>query len=141
MVGGHVHVAHMSAWTTLEAVRQGKSRGVKVTCEVAPHHFTLTDALLAAPVPYDTDTKMNPPLREQRDLDAMLAGREVVDILGAVSMDVTTIDISSVPHLQLGDEVTLLGAGLDAQAMARAAGTIAYAVLCGINSRVSRVFV
>ena len=64
MVGGHVHVAHMSAWTTLEAVRQGKSRGVKVTCEVAPHHFTLTDALLAAPVPYDTDTKMNPPLRE-----------------------------------------------------------------------------
>ncbi|HUU35384.1 MAG TPA: dihydroorotase, partial [Vicinamibacterales bacterium] len=74
MVGGHVHVAHMSAWTTLEAVRQGKSRGVKVTCEVAPHHFTLTDALLGAPVPYDTDTKMNPPLREQRDLEAMLAG-------------------------------------------------------------------
>ena len=74
MVGGHIHVAHMSAWTTLEAVRQGKSRGVKVTCEVAPHHFTLTDALLAAPVPYDTDTKMNQPLREQRDVDAMLAG-------------------------------------------------------------------
>ena len=71
----------------------------------------------------------------------VLAGGQVVDILGAVSMDVTTIDISSVPHLQLGDEVTLLGAGLDAQAMARAAGTIAYAVLCGINSRVSRVFV
>lgn len=74
MVGGHVHVAHMSAWTTLEAVRQGKSRGVNVTCEVAPHHFTLTDALLAAPVPYDTDTKMNPPLREAKDRDAMLAG-------------------------------------------------------------------
>jgi dihydroorotase len=64
----------MSAWTTLEAVRQGKSRGVNVTCEVAPHHFTLTDALLAAPVPYDTDTKMNPPLREAKDRDAMLAG-------------------------------------------------------------------
>ena len=72
MVGGHVHVAHMSAWTTLEAVRQGKSRGVQVTCEVAPHHFTLTDELLAAPVPYDTDAKMNPPLREARDRDAML---------------------------------------------------------------------
>ena len=72
MVGGHVHVAHMSAWTTLEAVRQGKSRGVQVTCEVAPHHFTLTDELLAAPIPYDTDTKMNPPLREARDRDAML---------------------------------------------------------------------
>ena len=74
MTGGHVHIAHMSAWTTLEAVRQGKSRGVKVTCEVSPHHFTLTDDLLAAPMPYDTNTKMNPPLREARDRDAMLAG-------------------------------------------------------------------
>ncbi|MBM3780077.1 MAG: dihydroorotase [Acidobacteria bacterium] len=74
MTGGHVHIAHMSAWTTLEAVRQGKSRGVRVTAEVCPHHFTLTDDLLAAPVPYDTDTKMNPPLREARDRDAMLAG-------------------------------------------------------------------
>jgi dihydroorotase len=74
MTGGHVHVAHMSAWTTLEAVRQGKTRGVKVTCEVAPHHFTLTDDQLAEPVPYDTNTKMNPPLREARDREAMLAG-------------------------------------------------------------------
>lgn len=74
MTGGHVHIAHMSAWTTLEAVRQGKSRGVKVTCEVAPHHFTLTDELLAAPVPFDTNAKMNPPLREARDRDAMLDG-------------------------------------------------------------------
>jgi dihydroorotase len=74
MTGGHVHIAHMSAWTTLEAVRQGKSRGVGVTCEVSPHHFTLTDDMLAEPVPYDTNTKMNPPLREARDRDAMLAG-------------------------------------------------------------------
>jgi dihydroorotase len=74
MTGGHVHVAHMSAWTTLEAVRQGKARGVNVTCEVTPHHFTLTDDLLATPVAYDTNTKMNPPLREARDRDAMLAG-------------------------------------------------------------------
>jgi dihydroorotase len=74
MTGGHIHIAHMSAWTTLEAVRQGKSRGVKVTAEVCPHHFTLTDDLLASPVPYDTNTKMNPPLREARDRDAMLAG-------------------------------------------------------------------
>ena len=74
MTGGRVHVAHMSAWTTLEAVRQGKARGVQVTCEVAPHHFTLTDDVLAEPVPYDTNTKMNPPLREARDRDAMLAG-------------------------------------------------------------------
>ena len=74
MTGGHVHIAHMSAWTTIEAVRQGKRRGVKVTCEVCPHHFTLTDDLLAAPIAYDTNAKMNPPLREARDRDAMLAG-------------------------------------------------------------------
>jgi dihydroorotase len=74
MTGGHIHIAHMSAWTTLEAVRQGKSRGIKVTCEVTPHHFTLTDDQLVAPVAYDTNTKMNPPLREARDRDAMLAG-------------------------------------------------------------------
>jgi dihydroorotase len=74
MTGGHLHVAHMSAWTTLEAVRQGKARGVRVTCEVAPHHFTLTDERLADPIAYDTNAKMNPPLRENRDRDAMLAG-------------------------------------------------------------------
>lgn len=74
MTGGRVHIAHMSAWTTLEAVRQGKARGVHVTAEVAPHHFTLTDDALAEPLPYDTNTKMNPPLREARDRDAMLAG-------------------------------------------------------------------
>lgn len=74
MTGGRVHIAHMSAWTTLEAVRQGKSRGIAVTCEVAPHHFTLTDDLLADPIPFDTNAKMNPPLREARDRDAMLAG-------------------------------------------------------------------
>jgi dihydroorotase len=90
MTGGHVHIAHMSAWTTLEAVRQGKGRGVKVTCEVCPHHFTLTDELLAAPVPYDTNAKMNPPLREARDRDAMLAG--IVD----GSVDVIATDHA--PH-------------------------------------------
>jgi dihydroorotase len=45
-----------------------------VTCEVTPHHFVLTDEMLAAPVAYDTNTKMNPPLRETADRDAMLRG-------------------------------------------------------------------
>jgi dihydroorotase len=45
-----------------------------VTCEVAPHHFTLTDEALGSPIPYDTNTKMNPPLRETADRDAMLSG-------------------------------------------------------------------
>src|SRR5213596_738041 len=71
---GVVHIAHMSARQTLDAVRFGKSRGARVTCEVTPHHFVLTDDTLAQPVPYDTNAKMNPPLREAADRDAMLAG-------------------------------------------------------------------
>jgi dihydroorotase len=64
----------MSARASLRAVRKGKEAGVRVTCEVAPHHFTLTDEALAKPTPYDTNTKMNPPLREAADRDALLGG-------------------------------------------------------------------
>ena len=74
LTGSRVHIAHMSARASIRAVRQGKEAGVRVTCEVAPHHFTLTDEALGAPVPYDTNTKMNPPLREAADRDAMVAG-------------------------------------------------------------------
>jgi dihydroorotase len=70
----HVHIAHMSARQSLRAVRAGKDRGVRVTCEVAPHHFTLTDDSLDGPVKYDTNFKMNPPLRATEDRDAMLQG-------------------------------------------------------------------
>jgi dihydroorotase len=74
LTGGAVHVAHMSARQTLDAIRYGKSRNVRVTCEVTPHHFVLTDEMLGAPVPYDTNLKMNPPLRQTEDRDAMLDG-------------------------------------------------------------------
>jgi dihydroorotase len=71
---GAVHIAHMSARQTLDAVRYGKARGIRVTCEVTPHHFVLTDEMLRAPIAYDTNVKMNPPLRDAADRDAMLAG-------------------------------------------------------------------
>ena len=87
---GVVHIAHMSARQTLDAVRWGKSRGVRVTCEVTPHHFVLTDEMLGAPIPYDTNVKMNPPLRETADRDAMLAG------LADGSVDVIATDHA--PH-------------------------------------------
>jgi len=74
LAGAHVHIAHMSARQSLRAVRAGKDRGVRVTCEVAPHHFTLTDEWLDSPVKYDTNVKMNPPLRAAEDRDAMLEG-------------------------------------------------------------------
>ncbi len=90
LTGGRVHIAHMSASQTLDAVRYGKARGIHVTCEVTPHHFVLTDERLGAPVPYDTNTKMNPPLREAKDRDAMLQG--IVD----GSIDVIATDHA--PH-------------------------------------------
>src|SRR5438128_6920504 len=87
---GAVHIAHMSARQTLDAVRGGKARGVRVTCEVTPHHFVLTDEMLAAPIPYDTNAKMNPPLREAADRDALLQG------LADGSIDVIATDHA--PH-------------------------------------------
>src|SRR5438094_9595046 len=90
LTGGRVHIAHMSARQTLDAVRGGKARGVRVTCEVTPHHFVLTDETLAAPIPYDTNAKMNPPLREAADRDAMLQG------LADGSIDVIATDHA--PH-------------------------------------------
>ena len=74
LTGSAFHVAHMSARGSIRAVRKGKEAGVRVTCEVSPHHFTLTDESLASPIPYDTNAKMNPPLREAADRDAMLSG-------------------------------------------------------------------
>ena len=74
LTGAHVHIAHMSARESIRAVRAGKERGLRVTCEVAPHHFILTDDALQAPIEYDTNVKMNPPLRETADRDAMLDG-------------------------------------------------------------------
>src|SRR6185295_11585397 len=74
LTNGVVHIAHMSARQTLDAVRYGKARGAHVTCEVTPHHFVLTDEMLASPEPYDTNVKMNPPLRDAADRDGLLQG-------------------------------------------------------------------
>jgi alanine racemase len=74
----------------------------------------------------------------------VIACGKLVPILGAVSMDVTTIDATDVPGLRAGDSVTLLGSEggvkIDAQQIARLAGTISYSVLCAISSRVKRVY-
>ena len=73
LTGGRVHIAHLSAAASLDAVRRGKARGVKVTAEVTPHHLLLTDAAVRDKG-YDTSTKMNPPLRAEADRAAMLEG-------------------------------------------------------------------
>lgn len=71
LTGTHLHVAHVSTRGSVELVRQAKTRGVHVTCEATPHHFTLTDDAVRG---YNTNAKMNPPLRSQDDVDAVCAG-------------------------------------------------------------------
>lgn len=69
--GGKLHMAHVSTKGSVELVRQAKKRGVRVTCEATPHHFTLTDEAVRG---YETNAKMNPPLRSSEDVAAIRAG-------------------------------------------------------------------
>lgn len=69
--GGHVHIAHISSARAVDIVRDAKRRGVKITAEVTPQHLTMTENCVN---PIDTSTKINPPLRTQKDCDAMLVG-------------------------------------------------------------------
>ena len=75
----------------------------------------------------------------------VIAGGKLTSIIGSVSMDLTTIDASNCPGLKVGDPVTLLGSengiSIDAQQIARTAGTISYSVLCGIHARVKRIYI
>jgi dihydroorotase len=68
--GGAVHIAHMSTGRAADLVRRAKAAGIRVTCEVTPHHIALTDEAVAS---YDTHAKMNPPLRAEEDRLALLA--------------------------------------------------------------------
>jgi dihydroorotase len=70
--GAHAHIAHLSTRRSLEAVVNARKEGkVSLTCEVTPHHLLLTDSAVTS---YDTNTKMNPPLRSQDDVDALVQG-------------------------------------------------------------------
>jgi dihydroorotase len=69
MTGGKYHVAHLSTRKSVEMVREAKASGLRISAEVTPHHFTLTDAAVAE---YDTNAKMNPPLRSNDDVSAII---------------------------------------------------------------------
>ncbi|MCZ7650650.1 MAG: dihydroorotase [Thermoanaerobaculia bacterium] len=71
--GGRYHVSHLSTARCLELVREGKRRGLGVTCEASPHHLLLTDRAVAD-THFSTNVKMNPPLRAETDRQALLAG-------------------------------------------------------------------
>jgi len=90
----HLHVAHTSTARAVAAVRQARRNGLRVTCEVAPHHFLLTEEHVGA---YDTNAKMNPPLRSAADRDAMIQG-----ILDGV---VDAIATDHAPHAAFEKEV------------------------------------
>jgi dihydroorotase len=71
LTGAHVHIAHLSTSGAVRLVRDAKARGVRVTAEVTPHHLLLTDEAVRG---FDTNTKMNPPLRTKRDVEVLLEG-------------------------------------------------------------------
>ena len=94
LTGGHIHLAHISTAGTLDMVRRAKDAGIRVTCEVTPHHLTLTDESVMggqgsgpfAPLgedAYDTYAKVNPPLRARPDMNAMAQGLAdgVIDVI------------------------------------------------------------
>ncbi len=71
LTGGHVHLCHMSTRGSVELIRRAKEKGLRVTAEACPHHFTLTHEACEG---YDTNAKMNPPLREAADREAVRGG-------------------------------------------------------------------
>jgi dihydroorotase len=85
--GARVHIAHISTRLSLEAVKRAKKEKILVTCEVTPHHLLLTDAQVTS---YDTNMKMNPPLRSQEDVAALVEGM--------VSGSIDVIATDHAPH-------------------------------------------
>lgn len=80
LTGGRLHIAHVSSEGSVELIRRAKDRGIRVTAEVTPHHLTLTEEKV---IGYDTNTKVNPPLRTRQDTRALLEGLKdnVIDII------------------------------------------------------------
>jgi len=80
LTGGRLHIAHVSTAGSVELIRRAKEKGIKVTAEVTPHHLTLTEEKV---IGYDTNAKVNPPLRTKGDIQALIQGvkENVIDII------------------------------------------------------------
>ncbi len=104
------HVAHMSTAGSVGLVRDAKKKGVRITCEVTPHHFTLTDDAVRS---FDTNTKMNPPLRTQNDIDAIKLGLRdgTIDVIATDhaphSLDEKEVDYLQAPFGIVGLETAI----------------------------------
>jgi dihydroorotase len=93
LTGARLHLAHISTEGSVELVRRGKEKGIKVTAEVTPHHLTLTEAEV---IGYDTNAKVNPPLRTKLDIQALVQGlkENVIDIIATDHAPHTEVDKS-----------------------------------------------
>jgi dihydroorotase len=115
--GGRYHVSHLSTARCLELVREGKRRGLAVTCEASPHHLLLTDRAVAD-TGFSTNVKMNPPLRSEADRQALLAGLAdgTVDAIASDHAphhaDEKDLEFSAAPFGIVGLETTV-SLGLD----------------------------
>ena len=80
LTGGRLHIAHATTEDSVDLIRRAKEKGIKVTAEVTPHHLTLTEEKV---IGYDTNAKVNPPLRTKRDIQALIQGlkENVIDII------------------------------------------------------------
>ncbi|MFN0157590.1 MAG: dihydroorotase [Bacteroidota bacterium] len=108
--GGQYHVAHMSTVGATELIRQAKKSGFAVTAEVTPHHFTLTDETVRS---YDTNTKMNPPLRTRDDVEALKEGLKdgTIDVIATDhaphSFDEKQVEFQAAPFGIVGLETAI----------------------------------
>ena len=134
LTGGHIHLAHISTQGTLDLVRSAKERGVRVTCEITPHHLTLTDEAVMGnaggnpfdaleTVAYDTYAKVNPPLRARSDMEIMAAG------LSDGTIDVIATDHA--PHGQIEKLCTFEEAAMGISVLETALGSVMSLVHAG----------
>jgi len=82
LTDGNLHIAHVSCWQSLEMIKWAKEKGINVTCEVTPHHLVLTEEDMKKSN-YDTNTKVNPPLRTKEDQEALWDGikNDLIDVI------------------------------------------------------------
>ncbi len=110
LTGGHLHAAHISTRGSAAQIRAGKAMGVRVTAEVTPHHFTLNDERVRS---YDPVYKMNPPLREGPDVQAMIDGLKdgTIDVIACDHAPHATeekeLEFNEAPFGVIGLETTL----------------------------------
>jgi dihydroorotase len=123
----HLHVQHISTELALEAIRTAKAQGLHVTCEAAPHHFALTDDAVGN---FDTNAKMNPPLRSEQDRQAVIAG------LKDGTIDCIATDHA--PHARHEKEVEFERAPNGITGVETALG-VSLKVLCGAGMSVAEV--